>query len=199
MDPWRTFVWGIVQGSLLASSLWLGLRAKRTGLSLTQPGHWLLMLNATLIPVTLVAHTFFSFQLYRFGDTPPSWVNLVDNSVYLCFYAGLSLAWFIPIFRMRRRSDRSWMPAIIVQLLMAGTSFVAYLFVVFNGFATLGMLLLPLQVAAVLTIIAAAIADLGFRIRRDWLHWYGVIVSLFAFAANPILDALSAIEKTSVG
>jgi len=61
IDPLRTFVWAFVQGSLLASLVWLAARRSKAIPILGHPGHWILFLNSLLIPITLVAYTFFSF------------------------------------------------------------------------------------------------------------------------------------------
>jgi len=46
IDPLRTFVWAFVSKAIPI---------------LGHPGHWILFLNSLLIPITLVAYTFFSF------------------------------------------------------------------------------------------------------------------------------------------
>ena len=189
--PIRTFAWASVQGSLLASFVWLVSRRSKSSALLAQPGHWILFLNFLLVPVTLIAHTFFSFQLWQHGDTLPKWVDLLNNFAYALFYPALSLAFAYPILRHWRADCKVWGIVFGLQSIMAAIMGASYLFALTNTSFSIASVAIFIRILIAAMVACAAIVDVVFRVARDWIHWFSVPVSLFAFLANPLIELLA--------
>ena len=188
-DGLHRFVWSTVQGALLAALLLIAANYFQHRREPFHPGHWILLLNSLLIPVALLAHTILSIQIATFGDDSPPWIYKANDAVYLIFYIVLSAFWLIPL--QRHSPGRLW--SVTYALYLALSTIIAiscFTATVFSR-TLLSSLIYPTQFVVLAFIVAAAISDLLHGNRRDWLHWFGLAVTFFAYLLNPIVNIIS--------
>jgi len=144
-----------------------------------------------LIPVTLIAHTFFSFQLWQHGDTIPNWVDELNDFVYALFYPALTLAFAYPMLRYWRADCKVWGIVFGLQSILAAIMGASCLFALTNISFSIASFAIFIRISIAAMVACASIADVVFRVARDWIHWFSVLVSLFAFLANPLIELLA--------
>ena len=187
------FTWSTVQGGLLTALFLIAANFFRSRQKPIHPGHWILLLNSLLIPITLVAHTVLSIQINKFADDAPVWIYTVNDAIYLAFYACITLLWLV-IFR-RDKQGRHWATAYAFYLALSAITTLSYLSATFTGVAIANSLIFPTQFVILMALAVCVVLDLSNRIFRDWLHWFGLAITLLAFLLNPLVSLLDYVTK----
>ena len=189
-DAAHRVTWSAIQGALLASLIVMIVDYVRQKKLPSHPGHWILLLNATLVPVALVAHLILSIQINQYGDDAPGWIYKVNDTVYFVYYLSVAFAWHL---LGKRKPIRCWSVVYRIYLVLATLAMFGYLSAVLVGYSTTDGLIFPIQFVILLAIAWCVWDDLLNGEYRDWLHWVGVTVTTFAFLANPIVSLLLSI------
>lgn len=187
-DGFDRFTWAAVQGALLAAMLLIATSYFRHGQKPVHPGHWILLLNSLLIPVALLAHTVLSIQINRFGDDTPSWVYTVNNTIYLLFNLCFTLIW-LALCRGAKHGW-SWLFVCALFLVLSVVTTFGYLSATISGHSIPSALVYAIQFVILIAGTVAVAIDLLNGERRDWLHWFGMAVTLVAFSLNPLRNVL---------
>lgn len=181
-----SLVHSIISGAVLAGAATLLVtRIRRGPPMLSQPGHWLLFVNAisaliylpTMIVLLMVSSSFFT----------NSWFGFVLGTVFSISPVVFSIAAFAEKTRRWRVLFAILSVVALVQCLFyfglgfqneLGTEISRYLIRFVLPFATIGH-----QVLAFLILLVSVVERICGQ-RRDWLHWTGVITHVATATAQ---------------
>ena len=194
-NGFHRFTWSTVQGGLLTALVVMATEFFQSRQKPLHPGHWILLLNSLLIPITLLAHTVLSIQINVYGDDSPSWIYTVNDAIYLAFYTCTTFLWLVLL--RRNKQGRHWSAAYCFYLTLSAITTLAYFSAIFTGHAITNSLIFPLQFVILIVLAVCALVDLSNRNSRDWLHWFGLAVTLLAFSLNPIVSFLEYMTKSA--
>jgi hypothetical protein len=186
-----------VQGSLIASLLFLCWNARNARQWLHHPGHWILLLNALPVPVILIVHTVWSVQLNQYGEEIEDWLVFAYPSlIYCAVYLGVSALWAYAVWRLRMEMPVVWTVAF-------GLFFVIAVFTAFEHAMNAAGRTSPvygvifgLQFLVLLALFVASIRDAITGTQRDWLHWFAVAITFVAFLGNPAIEWMNEFYHT---
>jgi len=195
------FASAIINGSFLASIIWLIMQRVRSGRFFHHPGHWIL--GAKLIPI-LGGLLFWIVLLQVLKETNDDLSNLALHWVAIShlFTAGLHLLALGVFVTACVSSEWGWR---IPMALLATDCLTNVAMGVLWGVSTLqsfgGSWTYQLannaqagnRIVAVCAAIALgimAIKELRKKVPRDWLHWLGLIATLALLTVLPLIEFL---------
>ena len=186
-----------VNGTFLASIVWLLWQRARTGRFFHHPGHWIL--GAELIGVAgVIGFWVVIWSVYRNKEAIDHFLHGIGYFVSAGLYL-FALGIFVTAVSS---TERRWR---IPMVLLAANCLTKALTSVFWGFLIMdrleGMWSFDfgekLQVGSRIVAVCAAIAictvainDLRKKVPRDWLHWVGLIATFALLTVLPFLGYL---------
>ena len=202
-DHWilnlRSFAYLVATSICLASLIWIPLQRAQSGRFFLQPGHWILAaLTCSMGMLQMIQ----IWNVYEFGQTfKIEWERW--NAILMLFGAVCYLlALGILLVAMRYCKQRRWK---VVMAFMASACLLPAILNGFFGVYTLmgyGMsrtfswmnpyhwVTQIITMGTGVTFCVAAAIDLANKIKRDWLHWIGLLVAFIFLVILPLVHNL---------
>ena len=173
----------IIVGAQLTGAIVLvhaRLRGRTTRL-LTQPGHWLLMIQGTFALLSICMYTLITVLLVGMNESPVSNIFMV---FYGMLFLGTTLAYVIAAcFTRQWRWKAAFLAIAVLAALQGATYLIAMAFSMYL-YASSTMMAAYGRIAVSIWIIGLAGWDIARSERRDWLHWAGIAAYLAGIYAT---------------